>query len=107
MIFGDPLEAAGLGRGVPAPPGSQDRPCAKPRRFGRGELSLMGLLFTLALCLRVVYVFHHGFDSDESQHLHVAWAWTQGLLPYRDVFDNHAPLFHLLHAPLVADAAAH
>ena len=104
MIFGDPLEAAGLGRGVPAPPGSQGRPCAEPRRFGRGELSLMGLLFTLALCLRVVYVFHHGFDSDESQHLHVAWAWTQGLLPYRDVFDNHAPLFHLLHAPLVAAA---
>src|SRR5439155_13783612 len=26
----------------------------------------------------------------------------QGLVPYRDVFDNHAPLFHLAMAPLVA-----
>src|SRR5262249_27252893 len=33
---------------------------------------------------------------------HVAWAWTQGLVPYRDIFDNHAPLFHVLSAPWVA-----
>jgi hypothetical protein len=55
------------------------------------------------LCaLRVAYAFSYPLDSDEPQHLHVAWAWTRGLLPYRDVFDNHAPLFHLLSAPLVA-----
>lgn len=41
-------------------------------------------------------------NSDEAQHLHVVWAWTQGLLPYRDVFDNHTPLFHWLLAPLLA-----
>ena len=40
-------------------------------------------------------------DSDEPQHLHVVWAWTQGLLPYRDVFDNHTPLFQMLSAPLL------
>ena len=38
---------------------------------------------------------------DEPQHLHVVWAWTHGLLPYRDVFDNHMPLFHLLSAPVL------
>ncbi len=27
---------------------------------------------------------------------------TQGLLPYRDLFDNHTPLFHILSAPWVA-----
>ena len=48
------------------------------------------------------------FTSDESQHLHVVWAWANHLwpyhglpsLPYREVFDNHAPLFHMLCAPL-------
>lgn len=40
-------------------------------------------------------------NSDEAQHLHVAWAWTQNLVPYRDVFDNHTPLFHWLFAPLL------
>jgi len=32
----------------------------------------------------------------------VAWGWSQGLLQYRDVFDNHMPVFHILSAPLVA-----
>jgi hypothetical protein len=54
------------------------------------------------LVLRTLALFHHAVDSDEPQHLHVAWAWTQGLVQYRDVFDNHAPLLHLLSAPLVA-----
>ncbi len=39
-------------------------------------------------------------NSDEPQHLHVVWAWAQhALVPYRDVFDNHVPLFHMLLAP--------
>jgi len=50
----------------------------------------------------VIYAFRWRFDSDEWQHLHVAWAWSQGFLEYRDLFDNHAPLFHMLTAPLVA-----
>ena len=32
--------------------------------------------------------------------MHVAWGWSRGLMQYRDVFDNHMPLFHLLSAPL-------
>lgn len=32
----------------------------------------------------------------------MAWGWTAGLVQYRDSFDNHAPLFHLLSAPLLA-----
>ena len=53
------------------------------------------------LGLQVLYAFHWRVNSDEPQHLHVVWAWTQGLLPYRDVFDNHTPLFQLLSAPLL------
>ncbi len=53
-----------------------------------------------ALILRLLYAWHFRIDSDEPQHLHVVWAWANGLLPYRDVFDNHAPLFQVLNAPL-------
>jgi hypothetical protein len=52
--------------------------------------------------LRALAFFRYRVDSDEPQHLHVAWGWTAGLLPYRDLFDNHAPLFHMLTAPVVA-----
>lgn len=65
------------------------------------EDRLIGALLALAVVLRLVYAFHFRVDSDEPQHLHVAWGWTRGLVQYRDVFDNHAPLFHLLIAPLL------
>lgn len=55
-----------------------------------------------SLALRAAVFFHYRLDSDEPQHLHVAWGWTAGLLQYRDLFDNHAPLFHILSAPLLA-----
>ncbi len=54
------------------------------------------------LALRVVYMRGFGFDTDEPQHLSVIWAWVRGLVQYRDVFDNHAPLFHLLFTPVAA-----
>jgi len=58
-----------------------------------------GGLFLLLL-LKLLYTFHLRIDSDEPQHLHTVWAWANGLLPYRDVFDNHMPLFQWLCAPL-------
>jgi dolichyl-phosphate-mannose-protein mannosyltransferase len=86
------------------PVAAQKTPHARARTAGlpRPEIWTLVALFTAALALRVAYVFAYPFDSDEPQHLHVAWAWTKGLLPYRDVFDNHAPLFHILSAPFVA-----
>jgi hypothetical protein len=59
-------------------------------------------MLALQLVVRIAYDLRLRVDTDEPQHLHVAWAWTQGLVPYRDVFDNHAPLFHVTMAPLVA-----
>src|SRR5262245_66003722 len=59
---------------------------------------LTGLL-TLGLLLGIVLAWSFRVNSDEPQHLHVVWSWTQGLLPYRDVFDNHTPLFHVLSVP--------
>jgi hypothetical protein len=68
---------------------------------GRRETIAAGVFLSALVILHLFYVFRWTFDSDEWQHLHVAWAWTQGLLQYRDVFDNHTPLFHIMTAPLV------
>jgi hypothetical protein len=59
-------------------------------------------LAVLAVILRIVAHLHYRVDSDEPQHLHVTWGWTAGYLQYRDIFDNHAPLFHMATAPILA-----
>ena len=59
---------------------------------------------SVALVFRLLLILRYRYDSDETQHLHVAWAWAHGLVQYRDVFDNHMPLFHLLFAPLFSVA---
>jgi hypothetical protein len=63
------------------------------------------------LCLGTFFkfwnVFLFRFNSDEPQHLHVVWAWTHGLVQYRDVFDNHMPLFHLMCAPILGLMGEH
>lgn len=82
---------------------SNERPAAPmPVSMSREESRIVAMLLALQLVLRVGLALRQRFDTDEPQHLHVAWAWTQGLVPYRDFFDNHTPLFHLLMAPLVA-----
>jgi hypothetical protein len=54
------------------------------------------------IAVRLWFVVIQKIDSDEPQHLHIAWAWTNGLVQYRDVFDNHLPLLHILFAPVMA-----
>ncbi len=70
-------------------------------RFRAWEKALVTAAALLWVGFRSVSVYHHPWDSDEAQHLHVVWGWTLGLLPYRDFFDNHTPLFHLLFAPVL------
>jgi hypothetical protein len=67
----------------------------------RTELWTAVWLLGLGSMFKFWNVFLLRFDSDEWQHLHVVWACTHGLVQYRDVFDNHMPLFHLLCAPLL------
>jgi hypothetical protein len=76
-------------------------PIARERRGDLARAALFAAVGVL-LVLRIHGALTLAMNSDEPQHLHVVWAWTQGLLPYRDVFDNHAPLFQLLAAPLLA-----
>jgi hypothetical protein len=59
-------------------------------------------LFLALILLKLFYAVNQPWNSDETQHLHVVWAWANGMLPYKDVFDNHAPLFQALSAPVFA-----
>ncbi len=89
----------GQGSGVG---GDEDlRHPAPGSRLPRSERWIALAIAAVALAMRAVAFFHYRFDSDEPQHLHVAWGWTAGLLQYRDLFDNHAPLFHMAMAPLL------
>src|SRR5581483_9764726 len=58
------------------------------------------LVAASAAALRVLLIFRYRFDSDEPQHMHVAWGWAHGLVQHRDLFDNHMPLFHIVTSPL-------
>src|SRR6266849_9837833 len=66
------------------------------------EFILAAVLFALLVALSIANVLHRDFNSDEPQHVHIIWGWTHGLVQYRDLFDNHMPLCHLLFAPLCA-----
>jgi hypothetical protein len=64
------------------------------------EFTSAALLFIALIFLRVINVTHYKFAIDESQHLHVVWGWARGFVQYRDLADNHMPLFHILCAPI-------
>ena len=59
-------------------------------------------LMALLLALKIKAICHYRTDPDETQHAHVVWGWTKGHLQYRDIFDNHMPLFQAACAPLMA-----
>src|SRR5689334_17458398 len=102
-----PLSATSLGRSISSarPRVSRDGVAATlvssqhpgtHDAIGIAERRLAAAIIAAAMLLRALYAFRYRVDSDEPQHLHVAWAWAHGLVQYRDVFDNHMPLFHLL-----------
>jgi hypothetical protein len=57
------------------------------------------ILILIAYGLRLWLLKVRFFDPDEFQHLHSAWYISKGMLPYRDYFEHHTPLLHLLLAP--------
>ena len=66
-----------------------------PHEFTSAASLLIALIF-----LRVITVTHYKFAIDEPQHLHVVWGWARGFVQYRDLADNHMPLFQILCAPI-------
>jgi hypothetical protein len=75
--------------------------CEQSPRPIAWEYALAVLALVVCFGLRIAYIYRYRFDSDEPQHLHVVWEWLQGGIAYRDFFDNHVPLFHLLSAPIL------
>ena len=69
-------------------------------RITRAEWVIAAITGALLLVIRWFYAHSDIWNSDEPQHLHVVWSWANGYLPYRDFFDNHMPLFHVLSVPL-------
>jgi hypothetical protein len=65
------------------------------------EARVVAAALACAALFRVFCMTRAPIDSDEPQHLHVAWMWWNGLIGYRDFFDNHMPLFHMTVAPLL------
>src|SRR6188768_4149657 len=96
------LEKAVASHRTPSAPRRETNLPYDARRLTRREKLTFVVFAALALLLRAAALFRYRFDSDEQQHLHVTWGWTAGLVQYRDLFDNHAPLFHMLTAPLLA-----
>jgi hypothetical protein len=84
-----------------------DSPPANERPLSYFERRAVAALLALQVMLRVWLATRQRFNSDEPQHFQVALGWTRGWLPYRDVFDNHTPLFHLLLSPLIAAFGEH
>lgn len=70
-------------------------------RPGIANQRLAIFFLILGLVLHVAYIAHHRVNSDEPQHLHVAWVVAHGGTQYQDVFDNHSPLFSMLMSPIV------
>jgi len=68
--------------------------------MSRAEFIAAAVLFALMIVFKVVNMLRYRLDSDESQHMHVVWAWARGFVQYRDIFDNHMPLFHIMFAPI-------
>src|SRR5260370_12186758 len=89
------------------PLASADRGRALTRRmadyFGLSyphEFTSAASLLIALILLRAITIAHYKFAIDESQHLHVVWGWARGFVQYRDMADNHMPLFHILCAPI-------
>ncbi len=59
-------------------------------------------LIVVAYGLRLRLLRIRGFDPDEFEHLHAAWLFSQGQLPYRDFFEHHTPGLYFLLRPVLA-----
>jgi hypothetical protein len=77
-------------------------PTTGSAKLARVETAIVALVIIALAVLRWFSVTSHRWNTDEAQHLHVVWGWTVGLVQYRDLFDNHTPLFHILCAPLLS-----
>src|SRR5262249_28450123 len=94
-------------RSTPAPGRHYNPPVPPSDPVGSGSLGRLarsGAVFVALLSLAAVVpigiALNITLDPDESEHLHAAWLVASGLVPFRDFWDHHAPLFFYLMAPV-------
>src|SRR5687768_8011789 len=63
---------------------------------------VLPLLLFASVIARIVLTLHREFNVDEFQHLHASWMLHLGFLPYKDFWENHAPLLYFLTAPVLS-----
>jgi len=67
---------------IPDRTATRDHYTAAAKRHGSsrsaGERATMPALLGIVLGLRLLLIPFYRVDSDEPQHLHVAWGWSQG-----------------------------
>ena len=47
---------------------------------GQAEFMAAASLFAIMIVLKLISMTHYRFDTDESQHAHVIWAWARGFI---------------------------
>ncbi len=62
-------------------------------------LRLETCIWLVIALLYLYFCLFHAFDDDELQHCHNAYLIWKGLVPYRDFFEHHLPLYHILVSP--------
>ena len=65
-------------------------------RWGPLAVSVAVVAVVLA---RLWLVFHRLFDPDELEHLHAGFCVWQGMVPYRDFFEQHGPVLWYVSLP--------
>jgi hypothetical protein len=59
-------------------------------------IATLGVLLLGTHSMVILDRIDRALDHDESQHLHIAWLMAQGLRPFVDFDEHHAPFLHLL-----------
>ncbi len=58
--------------------------------------------FLAVYSLAILYLTPtRGFDPDEFEHIQAAWLISTGQVPFRDFFEHHTPIWHLIAALLL------
>jgi len=66
------------------------------------RLYLLLVFLSVAFAVHTgVCVFSSGIDSDEVEHAHITWSVSEGIMPYRDVRQNHMPMIWAVFSPMM------
>jgi len=64
--------------------------------FGIYKYILITLFIILSFLLRFAVTLNKEFVPDEFQHVQASWLISEGLVPYKDFWENHTPLYHFI-----------